>query len=341
MSDTSAPDSAALERRYRRLLTCYPAPYRSEYGEEIIGVLLASTPADQDRPTTAEAMDLIGGGLRAWFRLLRTGDGDSPWRDTLAVFSVIAPVLVFVPLAGDYLDSIPRLNRFDALVYRPSDRVTEMAIASTVALAAVVICPILARRGRAAAMTATAIGVLAFGLAAAVLSSLLVFYGLSWSWGGYLGLMLMIEIVAVVASPGPGPGWRLLGRRGLVVLIATAVALALAAWLRLAGIGQGTNSFGLGDLANSVDEIAPLVGVTLIAVTLRWPAGGRMLALFALPGYLLIGFNAVSWIISYFDPAYWQQHLIFAELEYLPVVVIGALIAVAVWRSSRRSRRNA
>jgi hypothetical protein len=73
-----------LEHRYRRLLACYPTAHRAEYGEEMIGVLLASTPADQDRPTKADAIDLIGGGL------LRTADGDAPWRNTLAVFSVMS-----------------------------------------------------------------------------------------------------------------------------------------------------------------------------------------------------------------------------------------------------------
>jgi len=34
----------ALERRYRRLLAWYPADYRRAYGEEMVGVLLASAP---------------------------------------------------------------------------------------------------------------------------------------------------------------------------------------------------------------------------------------------------------------------------------------------------------
>jgi hypothetical protein len=135
-----------LERRYRRLLACYPTEYRAEYGEEMIGVLLASTPADQDRPTRAAAIDLIGGGLRQWFRLLRTGDGDSPWRNTLAVFSVIAPVLVFVTAAGSYVLSIAFAPRFDTLTYPYSHRFVEVAIAGTIAFAAAVICPFLAQR---------------------------------------------------------------------------------------------------------------------------------------------------------------------------------------------------
>ena len=40
-----------LERRYRRLLACYPVEHRRVYGEEMIGVLLASTPNGQRQPT--------------------------------------------------------------------------------------------------------------------------------------------------------------------------------------------------------------------------------------------------------------------------------------------------
>lgn len=33
-------DSAELERRYRRLLACYPRAYRHESEQEILGVLM-------------------------------------------------------------------------------------------------------------------------------------------------------------------------------------------------------------------------------------------------------------------------------------------------------------
>jgi hypothetical protein len=329
-----------LERRYRRLLACYPTEYRAEYGEEMIGVLLASTPADQDRPTKAAAFDLIGGGLRQWFRLLRTGDGDSPWRNTLAVFSVIAPVLAFVTVAGGYVLSIAFTTKLDALAYRYNHRFVELAIAGTIALAATVICPILARRGRAAVRIATAIAVVAIALAALVITFRLGLLGLINSWGSYLGLMLAIEIVALVLSPGPSRGWQLLGRKGLRLLIATAVVMAAATGFHLAGTVQrhvpGIPS--LWNVGNFLDAVAPVVGVALIAVTLRWPAGGRLLALFAIPGYLLSGANAVSYVVSYIDPMYWRSRSLENGVEYLPVATIAVLIAVAAWRSSRRRR---
>jgi hypothetical protein len=125
------------------------------------------------------------------------------------------------------------------------------------------------------------------------------------------------------------------------MLIATAAALTASAGFHLAGTVQrhtpGTPS--LWNVGNSMDVIVPVVGVALIAVTLRWPAGGRLLAVFAIPAYLLGGDNAVSWVVSYFYPVYWRLPVLSAEIEYLPVVAIAALIVAAAWRSGRRRRR--
>jgi hypothetical protein len=57
-------DSAGLERRYRRLLACYPRSFRRENGDEIIAVLLATAGDGQRRPTLAETADLIKGAAR-------------------------------------------------------------------------------------------------------------------------------------------------------------------------------------------------------------------------------------------------------------------------------------
>jgi hypothetical protein len=54
-----------LERRSRVLLRAYPAAYRSERGEEIIGTLLETTPEGQDRPRLRDGQALVIGGLRA------------------------------------------------------------------------------------------------------------------------------------------------------------------------------------------------------------------------------------------------------------------------------------
>lgn len=56
-------DSAELERRYQRLLAWYPATFRAEHGQEILGVLLDSAHEGQQRVAFADAADLIRSAL--------------------------------------------------------------------------------------------------------------------------------------------------------------------------------------------------------------------------------------------------------------------------------------
>ena len=60
-------DSAELERRYRRLLACYPRAFRGEQEQEILAVLMAGADEGQQRPRLGEAADLIKHAL--WMRL--------------------------------------------------------------------------------------------------------------------------------------------------------------------------------------------------------------------------------------------------------------------------------
>jgi hypothetical protein len=64
-------DRVRLERRYRRLLACYPREFRRQNQEEILGVLLFAAADGQRRVGIGEAADLIRGALRAWLRLPR------------------------------------------------------------------------------------------------------------------------------------------------------------------------------------------------------------------------------------------------------------------------------
>jgi hypothetical protein len=60
-------DSADLERRYRRLLACYPRAFRREHEQEILAVLMAGADDGQQRPRLGEAANLIKHAL--WMRL--------------------------------------------------------------------------------------------------------------------------------------------------------------------------------------------------------------------------------------------------------------------------------
>ena len=62
----SHDDSAArLERRARTLLRAYPADYRRDRAEEVIGTLLEATPACRSFPSARDARALIAGGVGA------------------------------------------------------------------------------------------------------------------------------------------------------------------------------------------------------------------------------------------------------------------------------------
>ncbi len=52
-------DAANLERRYRRLLKCFPARYRREHEQEIVSVLMAGAEDGQRWPRLVEAADLL------------------------------------------------------------------------------------------------------------------------------------------------------------------------------------------------------------------------------------------------------------------------------------------
>jgi hypothetical protein len=60
-----ASESGRLERRARWLLSAYPAAYRADRGEEIIGTLLEAVPPGRAWPPSRETVALVAAGLRA------------------------------------------------------------------------------------------------------------------------------------------------------------------------------------------------------------------------------------------------------------------------------------
>jgi hypothetical protein len=70
-------DTADLERRYRRLLKCFPARYRREHEQEILSVLMAGAAEGQRRPGLADSADLV---LSAIFMRWREMTRQPRWR---------------------------------------------------------------------------------------------------------------------------------------------------------------------------------------------------------------------------------------------------------------------
>ncbi|MFC7240958.1 hypothetical protein ACFQO7_00565 [Catellatospora aurea] len=85
-----------LEARYERLLALFPAAYRQEYGDEMIGVLLAGAKPQQRFPGLREAADLVR--CAVWQRLGGQGAGAADDR-RVAAAAVFGLVTVFTMLA--------------------------------------------------------------------------------------------------------------------------------------------------------------------------------------------------------------------------------------------------
>ena len=327
-----------LERRYRRLLTWFPTEHRRVYGEEMIGVLLASAPAGQSRPGRAEILDLVGGGLRARLRRVRTGEGNPAWRDALAVLSVVAPVVLLGWLTASYLAHIEQqvggplsFPRYQEIVSRTNFALLMALIAAGVAVMALAVGPALARRRQAWAVAmirviAAAAGVL--GLAEVYRA----FGAPDNEFTLYVSLIVVLEVVALVASQGPARGWQLLSRRGVVVLALISVAV-------IAVCTAGAARTEYWNVINSVLDISGGVSVLGVALTLRWPVGSRLMALWAILGYQFFGFAAAQYLFTNLQYGSWTAFEV--EFRFVPTAVIALLVGLAVWWSGRRGRRHA
>jgi hypothetical protein len=101
-----------LERRYRRLLACYPRAYRHEFGEEILAVLMATAVEGQQRPELAASADLIRAAF--WMHLL-PGRAHPPAPVRHAVALMVIGALTSLGAVITMLVSVPTLK---AAVYR-------------------------------------------------------------------------------------------------------------------------------------------------------------------------------------------------------------------------------
>jgi hypothetical protein len=119
-------DSASLERRYRRLLACYPRAFRREHEQEILAVLMAGADEEQQRPRLGEAANLIKHAL--WMRLGLSRGGivindrtfpisvDRPSRTLMTVFGAgrkgplvtMSPSTVDIRMGWAFHATIPR-----------------------------------------------------------------------------------------------------------------------------------------------------------------------------------------------------------------------------------------
>jgi len=321
--------AAVLERRYRRLLRCYPPSHREVHREEMLGVLLATARPGQRTPGLGQTVNLAACGLAIRVRRIPGWLAADAGQDALAVVSLIAPALVFILLA---------LQRA-AITVRTSARAPVWQLfpvlpslgESVVVLAwlAVVLLGLTGRQRKAAAIASVSLT-----LALLALLALVTFiYQQGYSFpGGLFQFVGTVDVPVVLASlaacslvfsPGPRRGLAIVGWR--------------RACLMIAGLSAG---FGFPSIVQLADPVAPvgdlafpLLGVLAIAVAVAVtcvgsPAGGRVAGLMATG---LLPSLAVT-IPLRDDPV--------SLLVSLLVAVLVWPVAIVAWRGRAERRRR-
>lgn len=301
-------DPLALERRYRRLLAWFPAKHRREYGEEMIGVLLASAPEGRRRPRLADAVDLMTGGLRA--RLRRRGGGlsDAHWPDSLAVCSVGLPVMLLAALAVNYLwNLLPALDFHGVSdFYLPA-----LALA---------LPPLIALRYRRTAAVAALVAAAWFWFL--LLRSLTVWIdGLEASYC----VALLVQAIALAGSPGPRRAAAIMSWKTWLVLSAAGITMGAASiyypW-----------SLRTWQAAAVVFAFLAAVGAGL-AVTLPTPTALRLLLLLAVPAV-----PCAVWVLQFTAAmAGSASQGPFPLLTFVPLLLLACASAAAAWRAQHGS----
>jgi hypothetical protein len=123
-------EQTELERRYQRLLACYPRAFRDENEQEMLAVLMACAREGRRRPGFLESADLIRSGL--WMRLRPRPLGSVPtMRAAVRLMYVGAAVCVV-----NLIISIISLARIapDGATLRLGDRNLSFPVAIAVAL---------------------------------------------------------------------------------------------------------------------------------------------------------------------------------------------------------------
>ena len=267
--------AAVLERRYRRLLRCYPPTHR----EEMLGVLLAGARPGQRAPGLGQAVNLAACGLVIRVRRIPGWLAADAGQDALAVVSLIAPAVVVILLAlgRGAMDATAaaRVPFWTLLPVLPS--LGESVV--VLAWLAVVLLGLTGCRGAAAVIAAIS---LTLAWLAVLTASVQQSGALSQGLFQFLGTVDVPVVLASLAacslalSPGPLRGLAIVGWR--------------RACLMIAGLSAG---FGFPSIVQLVYPAAPsgdlafrLLGVLAIALAVavtrvRSPAGRRVAGLVA------------------------------------------------------------
>ena len=314
MPATDPAGTAVLERRYLRLLRCYPPTHREFHREEMLGVLLAAARPGQRTPGLGQAVNLAACGLVIRVRRIPGWLAADAGQDALAVVSLIAPPVVFILLAlgRAAMDATaPRLPLWGQVAFPPS---AGQFVVVMIAWLAVMLLGLSGCRRTAAAFASISLTI---------------------AWLGVL--------TASVQLSGPGPGGLLLFPAAdfdvvLASLAACSLALSPGPWrglaivgwrracLMIAGLSAG---FGFPAIVQLVHPAAPLgdlafrlLGVLAIALAVAvtrvpGPVGRRVAGLLA-AGLL----PSLAFAIPLVDPL---LVILLAAVLVWPVAIVSRL----------------
>jgi hypothetical protein len=278
MSTPSDNRMSKLERRCRLLLHAYPAAYRRERGEEMVGTLLEATTTGHVWPPLRDLRSLIAGGIRA--RAAHNRERTTAANLRVAALAGIAAYLAFsatgqLRLFVQYQVVLGWGSQFSPYPW-------PLAAGLILMLATVALVWLSGRRGV----------VLCGALPAAAAVS----YAGPWyaaaATTDITYLACLAAMVALVSGPCR-PGWRwlcLVGLAAAVPLLATqAPALTAAMMLTVAAVGIGwmaldarlavaisaylmavmlPNAVGAVVLGGGVFDLLPLVGIVAVVAAL-------------------------------------------------------------------------
>jgi hypothetical protein len=318
---------SALEVRYRRLLTWFPAEHRDVHGEEMIGVLLASSRPGQRRPSYAESWNLISGALKIRLRPGTALADRTGWRESLALFSVMMPTLMLASVCLSYLAD----HWWGVFPLGLNGSLEGLEIWGQILLVPLVLLGL----RRWAVVTATIPPLFVLLLAVSVslrrTDSPAAVAGLIQAFL-YIVVGSAVEILALLASPGPRRGLALLGRGAKWAVLACAAvpaaALAPTLWLADAYLSPGDAPDALEQIITAI--AAALFVALLLSLWLASSSGKRLAVLF--------GVIAYPYLLAHLQRQNFHWTASLSVLESVSAVVFAGLVTGAVAVALRKSR---
>jgi hypothetical protein len=325
-----------LARRYRAYLALYPRAYRDAHEDEMLGVLLEGARPGQQFPGLVESADLIWGAIQIRMRLLRSYPSNVG-SDALAVFSLVAPLLLLAPVLATMAlhliqagpPPMPHLRTRMPILFRRYEERVELARALNFAVA-----------GQLAVAAAVVLRLRRLALAAiAVILAWWIFspqYGIQTDdvLSNLLLTCYLLEAVALLASPGPRRGLQLMTWRSAAFVAAAAAALTVT-WTLTLRLDFNSAFTSWQDARANAEAVVVLLILAAAAVLLSqlWRC---VVVLFAAVFYpYLLSLARVALIVRW--PFQSGEATVVTVMYVPPLLAISAVVALAYRRRDGRA----